>query len=177
MRPASLTALALPPVLASWRDADTGTLVHRLSEGPEPAAPLYFTRPCWTANGRWFLYLRQVDGVQELYAADRAGAVRRITDLPPVPAVPRFVRHMHRVFLAGEIDRLMLRLPAVHPTLPLIAYAWRNRVRLVDLDSGVEEELHVFGPEHSQQPTTGVHAVFTADGRDLMLDNAFRQRR
>lgn len=161
--------IARPPALASWRDADTGVLVERLTDGPEPAGPLYFTRGSWTHDGSRLLFLRARGGRQELCAAGLDGEIRALTDLPAAPTEPRFVRHMNRVFLAEEIDKLMLRLPAVHPHRPLLAYAWRGEIRLLDLDGGGEELLHQFDGDHSGHPATGLHTVFTADGRDLLL--------
>jgi hypothetical protein len=153
----------------TFADPVTGVAIHQLTAGEEPAGHLYFTRCSWTADGRYLLYLQQRDGRINYYAAYPDGAVKQLTDYPPPDMAAPYTQHMHRRFPAPEADRLMFRLPAMHPAQPIFAFAWRNEVHLVDIEVGSDEVLYRFGPEDSQQPFTGLHTAFTADGRDLIL--------
>ena len=160
---------AFPWPVRTFTDPVTGVTLHQLTAGDEPAGHLYFTRCSWTAGGRYLLYVRQQNRSINFYAAGRDGTVKQLTDYPPPEETAAYTRHMHRQFTAAEADGLMFRLPAMHPTRPIFAFAWRNEIHLVDIEAGSDEVLHRFGPEDSGQPFTGLHTVFTADGRDLML--------
>jgi hypothetical protein len=157
-----------PPCVREFRDEATGVTVRQVTEGFDQAGPLYFTRPSWLPDGR-FVFVGERDRSANYYVAGNDGAVRQLTRLPAVPAEPEYTDHMHRRFRSAEGDRIMLRIPAVHPTRPLLVYAWRNEIRCVEVDTGREEMLHRFGPEDAAMPFTGLHTVFTADGRDLIL--------
>jgi hypothetical protein len=166
--PASAT-YPFPRPVRTFADPVTGVTLHQLTDGDEPAGHLYFTRCSWTADGRYLLYVQQRDGSINYYAAGADGTARQVTHYPPSEETAPYTQHMHRLFRTPEVERMMLRLPAMHPTRPLIAFAWRNEVHLLDIETGDDDVLHRFGSEDSQQPFTGLHTVFTADGRDLLL--------
>jgi Tol biopolymer transport system component len=83
---------------------------------------------------------------------------------------------MHRRFFAWEIESLLMRAPAVHPTLPLFVYTWLNEVHLVDVEHNRDEVLYIFPRSESEQPFTGLHCSFTADGQDLIFTSTRRTR-
>jgi len=166
---------ALPAPVRSFEDPVTGVTVHQLTDGPEPSAHLYFTRCSWLCGGKYFLMVRRRDGAANYHVVQADGGERQVTNLPPVPVPQAIMSHMHRRFFAWEGDQLLLRLPAVHPTLPRFAYTSFNEVHLVDLEADTDELLHIFPRSESEQPFTGLHASFTADGADLILTTTRRR--
>ena len=158
-----------PKPVRTFRDAATGVTVHQITDAPEQSGPLYFTRPSWTPDGKHFVYVGERERSANYYAIGPDGETRQLTHLPPPAPDHRFTAHMHRQFRAEEGDRIMLRIPAVHPSRPLLVYAWRNELRLVDVERGTDEPLAPMPPGESEMPFTGGHTVFTADGRDLIV--------
>jgi hypothetical protein len=115
-----------------------------LTEGSEPSAHLYFTRSCWTADGRYLLFLRQHEGSLNFYVALPDRSIKQLTHYLATPHPAPFTQHMHRLFRSEEIERLMFRLPAMHPHLPCFAFAWGNDIHLVDIERGTDEVIYSF---------------------------------
>jgi hypothetical protein len=103
------------------------------------------------------------------YVAGPDGHIRQVTHYLPKPYASEFTRHMHRIFYSWEVDQMPFILPAIHPSEPLLAFAWENRIHLVDLDTGAAEVIYTFPESESEMPFSMVHTVFTGDGRDLIL--------
>lgn len=165
---AAVPSGSLPNPVRSFQDPATGVTVHQLTPSGQMWAHLYFTRRSWLPDGRLLLLRRDNDGWN--YSISRPdGTLAPLTRYPAQSHPTRYIRHMHRVFEADEIERLMFRLPALHPALPLIAFAWDNAIHLLDTVSGEDRVIHRFEAGESQQPATGLHTQFTADGRDLIL--------
>jgi len=164
--------IAFPRPVRTFADAATGVTIHQLTDGMEQSGPMYFTRSSWTADGRHLLIVREIERSANYFACGLAGQWRQISFLPAPHENPAYVRHMNRCFRTEEGDRIMLRLPAMHPTLLLLAYAWQNEIHLLTIgDDGdaADEVIYRFSPSESEMPHTPLHAAFTADGRDLIL--------
>ena len=175
MKPATGNC-TIPKPVRTFADPVTGVTLHQLTAGPEPSAHLYFTRCGWLNGGKYFLFARRQDGAVNLHVACPSGEVRQVTHLPPPPLPNAMMPHMHRRFFAWEGESLLLRLPAIHPTEPLFAYSWMNEVHLVDIERGTDELLLIFPRSESEQPFSGLHTSFTADGRDLIFTTTRRRR-
>jgi dipeptidyl aminopeptidase/acylaminoacyl peptidase len=155
--------------LRTFADPVTGVTVHQITDCPEGAKHLYFTRRCWTSDGRYFLFVQVKDETVNYWVAGLDGAARQVTHFPPKRYPSRFTQHMHRIFYSWEVDQMFLILPAIHPRLPLLVFARAASLHLVHIDTGETEVIYTFPEGESEMPRTGLHAVFTADGRDLIL--------
>ena len=165
----------LPTPVRSFEDPITGAMVHQLTEGPEPSAHLYFTRCSWLCGGKYFLMERRINDALNFFVVGPDGVERQVTNFPPSPAPHSITCHMHRRFIDWEGVGILLRLPAIHPALPQFVYARLNEIHLVDIEAGTDELLHIFPQSESEQPFSGLHASFTADGKHLILTTTRRR--
>lgn len=170
-------ACTMPRPHQTFTDPDTGAAVRALFSPTEPSVSLYFTQPTWTAGGRHFLFLRKApDRAINYWCVDPDGHERQLTHFPVTPNLPKYGQWMHRRKLAEECERFSWLWPAIHPSLPLIVFALHNRVYLLDVSTGVQEELFAFAPTVSDQGFFAIYQQFTADGRHLIFSTAARGR-
>ena len=160
---------ALPKPVRTFKDPITGVTIHQLTDGDEPSVHFYFTSPNWLAGGKYVLLLRRVDGAWNYFIAGADEPLRQLTHHPATPHPHRFMKHMHRAFYSAEVERMMWRMPAIHPTEPVIVFSWENTLRQLNLETGAEDVLYRFDPAESQQPKTPLHTEFTADGKDIIV--------
>jgi hypothetical protein len=176
MTPAGPLTYSVPSPIRSFPDPVTGVMLHQITNCPEGAKHLYFTRQCWSSDGRYFIFVQVENQGVNYYVAGPDGHIRQVTHFAPKQYASKFTQHMHRIFYSWEVDHLLFILPAIHPSQPLLAFSWENRVHLVNLDTGVDEVIYTFPESESEMPFSGVHTVFTADGRDLMFTTNRRTR-
>jgi hypothetical protein len=172
-----MTASVLPKPVRTFRDASTGATVHQITDGPTPTAHAYFTRSSWACGGKYMvLYAVDERGAQNVVRYDADGTRVPLTQLAPPFEPFESAPHMHHRFLSWELDRLQMRIPAQHPTLPLMVYPWQNELRLVDIEKATDELLHYIPRDEGEMPLTATHVCFTADGRDLIFSTNRRKR-
>lgn len=167
--PVTPLSYVIPTPIRSFPDPVTGAMIHQLTEGPEPSAHLYFTRCGWFCNGEYFLYVRRNKFALNYWVSDRTGKSRPVTDHQPPSDPESPTPHAHRHFISWEGHALMLRIPALHPTLPIFCYALNNRIHMVNVETGENTILHTFGSHDADQPRQGLHVQFTADGKHLII--------
>ena len=160
---------AVPTPVRSFTDPVTGVNLHQLTDAPEGAAHLYFTRRSWTADGEWLVLVRKHRGGLNYLRARRGGELEPLSDYPPRSFDSPHTRHMHRWMPSWEVDRNMIRQPALHPREPVLVFALNDRIHRLEIPGGRDEVLHEFGPEDSEQGLTNLQTQFTADGRDLLI--------
>jgi hypothetical protein len=166
----------MPRFLRSFTDPQTGVLLHQLTDGPHPAASLYFTQPTWTADGKHFLFLRKIDRAINYFCVGPDGAERQLTHFPATQTTEKYGQWMHRKKLAEECERFSFLWPAIHPERPVIVFPFKNEIFELDVESGRFESLFTFDSRVSEQGFFAVYQQFTADGRHLMFSTSVRGR-
>lgn len=162
--------VAMPWPVREFSDPITGVRVLQLTEGPEPSAHQYFTRPSWAANGRYLIFCRRRNWHRNLYGASVDGSVAQLTFYEGGLAEPRrLVDHMHRRYFSWEMISGVGG-AVIHPTLPVMAYGYGHEVHLLDLDGKTDEVIYRFHSNEGDPPHCNIGPTgFTADGRDLIL--------
>jgi hypothetical protein len=166
----------LPTPLRTITDSVNGAVVHQLL-GPEASVSLYFTQPTWTADGRYFLFLRKsADRAINYWCVDPDGSERQLTHFSVTPNQPDYLPWMHRLKLAEENERFSFLWPAIHPTEPLIVFPLQNVIYLLNVQTGECQRIHEFETSVSEQGFFAVYQQFSADGKHLIFSTAARGR-
>ena len=93
-----------PSELYSYRDADTGVLVTRLTSYRGNSNHLYFTNNCFYDNGKKLVFESDRDNAQNLFSLNlESGEIEQLTDLSPKPYPEEPA--LHEAFVDPVYDR------------------------------------------------------------------------
>lgn len=162
----------IPKPAATFRDPVTGVTMHRLFAADEPAVSLHFTVPSWTADGRYFLFLRKREGAINYWTIGPDGEERQLTAFARPTIAARYLYWANRKMYMDECDRFSFLWPAIHPSAPEMVFVYNGDAYRLKVDTGECERIYFFNRAHCEMPFFACYPQFTADGKHLLFSTA-----